>query len=182
MKYLLRHSFDVHVCFANEHDNRVTAFDIYHRWTLPECRKGVLADDDMCVRMESCQCVDDEGFEMAGFKLHYAAARNSVRFGSGRRAYKFPFIGMGSGGNMYWEVIVFRNNVVPHVLNWLRRQPQFSKTEWRTEFMALWESRRAIDEAAVNAWGKRAIHRELKRQAAEIGCTVGKLIELSKPQ
>lgn len=184
MKFLVRQSYDVHVCFDEPHGNKVIAFDVYHRWSLPKCRPGVLADDDFVVRMESNLCIDEDGLVDKGFLVKYSggAEKLKVKFGQGRGAYRFRILGTGSGGNWHWEVIRFPWRLQPHVLNWLRRQSQFSKTEWRSDFEPVWHSRRALDEKALRAYGNGQIRAELKRQAAKCDCSVEQLIKLSSPQ
>ena len=182
MKFTVRQSFDVHFCFQDEGSREVIAFDVSHRWILPECRPGVLCGDESLIRVESCRCRDEFGMELIGFDLRFNRRNLSVRLGHGRRAYRFPIRGTGSGGNMYWEVITFPIKRQAHVLNWLRRQPHFSKVEWQTCFEPVWHSRRPLDWPTLRRFGMKVISAEIKHQAQKCDCTVEQLIKLSMPQ
>ena len=180
--YTMTQRFEIDFCYQDEGGSEVIAFDVYHRWNLPECRPGVLCGYDHLIKVESNRCrgFDDGDFSMIGFPVKQHRFGTRLRLGRGRRAYDFAVRRIAPGGNIYWETILFPAARVPHVLNWLRRQPNFSKTEWTTDFEPVWHSRRALDVAALKTYGIGSIKRELKRQAADCGCTVGRLIELSK--
>ena len=176
MKFKIKSTLQVHVCFQEEGGRDVIAFDLYHVWRLPECRN--LEGEDLLLRMESNRLAsdDEDNFDLVGFSLRYLPSMKKVKLGTGKRAQRFPLAGLGSGGNIYWDVLVFPSTRLCHVLNWLRRQPYFSKSEWRENFMPLWESRRSLDAATVRRWQVAQIRHDLQRQAAEQGISVGQLI------
>lgn len=186
MKYTVRQAFDLHICTSEPEGNEVIAFEVYHRWKLPECRPGVLDGQESCLRMEGHFLRDDESMELVGFPIRHTPSKKVV-LGCGKRRARFQAVGSGSGGNCYWEVILFQPNTVPHVFNWLRRQqvhgqPMFSPTEWNERFYAaIWKARRALDRDTLFEVGKGLVRDHLRNQAAAAGCDLKTLIQASKP-
>ena len=180
MKFKIQSTLQVHVCFQEQGGCEVIAFDLYHNWRLPECRN--LDGENMVLRMESNRLAEDDldNWDMVGFSLRYLCGMKKVKLGTGKRALRVPFLSQGSGGNIYWDVIVFPLARLPHVLNWLRRQRNFSKSEWQENFMPLWQSRRALDAVALRRWMMAEIRHDLKCQANVLSCTVEQLIEKAR--
>ena len=152
MKFTLSQSFDLHVCFQEYGGDEVIQYEVHHRWHLLDCRRDVLDGDELQIKMESQFAKSDnlDNLDSLGFRLRYGATNNKVAFRQGRRRNRFPFIGTKSGGNMYWDVIVFPAKFQPHVFNCLRnlkhgKRELFSPSEWIVKFYEeIWQSRRPL--------------------------------------
>lgn len=177
----VRQAFDLHVCYDDPNGDQVVAFDVYHRWSLPECRPGTLYGNDFVVR---CECrywreLDNDDLQPVGVSLHYTRGQNKVRFRQGRKTYRFRFTGTASGGNCYWEIIRFPFSRQPHVLNWLRRTRLFRDSEWLTEFESIWRSPRPLTVERLHDFGAALVRQSLKHEAELCKCSVAELIRLS---
>ena len=182
MNITISQSFLVGLCYEEPGGNEAIRFDIEHHYKILHQGALVVSRSDTILSAESNlarEAYEDEDgyFCLEGFRVKYLRGCKQVKFGTGRKAYRFKVVGMGSGGNIYWETVGFPHAVVPHVFNWLRRQ-KFSLIEEDLEFSReVWNVRQPLDQSRIFKYGVKSAKATLKYHAKLLGMTTKQFIE-----
>lgn len=178
--------FCLGIIFDSPHSKDAIGFDIAFEWKVPKLKEKW--ESSNVLRLSPFEVERRSGFEFLAIPIRYLQLNSprppgpgtlnkaKIRFGTGRRAAKFPILSLTDSWNV--DYCRFSNRVVPHVFNYLRRQRLDVYDEWDGDFReSIWDSRRTVDNKIVSDFARRWIRACVRHAAQDKGCTPRELME-----